>query len=436
MSTWKDGRITRGEFYSWLEMRNIPKENVLKKKDQQKTNLEEMAKERIAAAEARKAGFDKKEDFIFLSSLMKRNYYASKIGKKLKDEFSFKEKAAKVRIIKLFVKDYKIENNQRKNLNKDELEKEYAVKMEAAKKLLAELDKGASFKDIASKHSDDYTKSNGGDIGWVTSGMRSDEFTKAAFAVKEGEYTKKPVRMENSVYLIAVDEYKDLTEKNLDSVIKEESQRNMIKNKLLMKSVKDRQESMIKAKDVEYHPELATSGNPDSIIYRVGEVKYTTSEFNKLLSYIANKRREMGMKTPEFNEAMKKGMINSWFQEELMAREAVKKGLDKDENFKRDLNMFMDANLSRFYINEAIAVKKDVTPAEVQQDYDRNRDRVYSRQDPTAPGKKRIIPFNEVRESIEARLVNQKRAEAKNKWESDLMKKLDYKVNESMLSGD
>ncbi|HNW30282.1 MAG TPA: peptidylprolyl isomerase, partial [Spirochaetota bacterium] len=177
LATYNGGQITRGEFYEWLEARKMAKDAILKKKSEQKNHLERFATEKLVVREARKAGFDKKEDFLFLTNLATRGFYAQYLGKIISSEGKFSEEAAKARIIKLTVKNYKIEKNNRQKLSDAELEVAFKEKMDKARSIIDELNKGAKFDDLAKKYSDDFSKRKGGDIGYIIQGMRGEEFS-------------------------------------------------------------------------------------------------------------------------------------------------------------------------------------------------------------------------------------------------------------------
>src|SRR4030042_1120442 len=62
LATYKGGRVARGEFHEWMDARRMEQEAILKKKTQQKTHLERLVIEKLSVQEAKKAGFDKRED--------------------------------------------------------------------------------------------------------------------------------------------------------------------------------------------------------------------------------------------------------------------------------------------------------------------------------------------------------------------------------------
>ena len=79
-----------------------------------------------------------------------------------------------------------------------ELKKEYdkhkkELKEADAKAVIAELNKGAKFADLAKKKSTGPSASSGGDLGWFTAAEMVKPFSDALVKLKDGEYTKTPV---------------------------------------------------------------------------------------------------------------------------------------------------------------------------------------------------------------------------------------------------
>jgi|ERR1700733_14382985 peptidyl-prolyl cis-trans isomerase C len=87
-----------------------------------------------------------------------------------------------------------------------------------ARKLIAELEKGANFGDLAKRESMDPSKANGGDIGWLTPDRIMKPFADAMVSLKKGEYTHKPVQTQYGWHIIRVDDIRDVTPPTFDQV--------------------------------------------------------------------------------------------------------------------------------------------------------------------------------------------------------------------------
>jgi peptidyl-prolyl cis-trans isomerase C len=87
-----------------------------------------------------------------------------------------------------------------------------------ARKLIGELEKGANFSDVAKRESMDPSKTNGGDIGWLTPDRIMKPFADAMVALKKGEYTHKPVQTQYGWHIIRVDDIRDVTPPTYDQV--------------------------------------------------------------------------------------------------------------------------------------------------------------------------------------------------------------------------
>ncbi|MDP1771742.1 MAG: peptidylprolyl isomerase [Methylobacter sp.] len=94
------------------------------------------------------------------------------------------------------------------------------VKTEAeAKKLIAELDKGADFTKLANKNSLDAKESqNGGDLGWFSAGQMVAPFSEAVAALEKGKYTKEPVKTQFGYHVILKEDSRPLTPPSLEAV--------------------------------------------------------------------------------------------------------------------------------------------------------------------------------------------------------------------------
>jgi len=75
---------------------------------------------------------------------------------------------------------------------------------EEAKAIIAELDAGKDFAELAKEKSSDGAAQNGGDLGYFGPGRMVPEFEQAAFALDVGGYTKEPVKSQFGWHVIKV----------------------------------------------------------------------------------------------------------------------------------------------------------------------------------------------------------------------------------------
>jgi len=83
-------------------------------------------------------------------------------------------------------------------------------KEEEAKKIIADLKKGAKFEEIAKKQSKDPgSGANGGDLDWATAASYVPEFAEAMVKLKKGETTQAPVKSQFGWHVIRVDDIRE-----------------------------------------------------------------------------------------------------------------------------------------------------------------------------------------------------------------------------------
>jgi peptidyl-prolyl cis-trans isomerase C len=75
-----------------------------------------------------------------------------------------------------------------------------------AKSVIAELDKGGDFGELAKKYSTDPSARSGGDLGYFGHDDMVKEFADAAFALSPGQYSKTPVKTEFGWHVIKIED--------------------------------------------------------------------------------------------------------------------------------------------------------------------------------------------------------------------------------------
>ncbi|MGC1458323.1 MAG: peptidylprolyl isomerase [Steroidobacteraceae bacterium] len=89
---------------------------------------------------------------------------------------------------------------------------------DSATSLIATLNKGAKFEDVAKKMSTDPSKNQGGDLGWTSPDRMVKPFADAMVSLKPGEYTHVPVKSEYGWHIIKLLDTRPLTPPAFDGV--------------------------------------------------------------------------------------------------------------------------------------------------------------------------------------------------------------------------
>jgi len=87
-----------------------------------------------------------------------------------------------------------------------------------AKAVIAELDGGKDFAELAKEKSTDPSKSDGGDLGYFKKGQMVPEFEAAAFGLEKGQYTKTPVKSQFGFHVIKVEDKRNAAPPTLEQV--------------------------------------------------------------------------------------------------------------------------------------------------------------------------------------------------------------------------
>jgi peptidyl-prolyl cis-trans isomerase C len=87
-----------------------------------------------------------------------------------------------------------------------------------AKDVIARLDAGADFADLAKEISTGPSAARGGDLDYFTADQMVEPFSKAAFALKPGEYTKEPVKTSFGWHVIKVEDVRQSAPPSFEDV--------------------------------------------------------------------------------------------------------------------------------------------------------------------------------------------------------------------------
>jgi len=422
LATYNGGSITRGDFMTRLRIRQLSMDVFRNRKEYQKKELEMMGLDRIAVMEAEKQGFDKSGRFMFLWSDVRDRYLCTYLLEDIIKERGYREDTVKVSHIVF------------KIYGSGPGEGDRVLKM--AEEVIKKLENGASFSDMALKYSADPARDNGGEVGYIISGMLPDKYTAAAFSLKKGDFTHRPVflKKRKRVFIIRADDRAVLTPDSIDRIIKGEALNRSIR-KIITRKIKNSYiEELKNASDVTFDTSALRSGKPDAVVFRIGSNTSTADDIRKrahMIRNISNAGRYSNVKN--FNE----NVAERYFYSELLKREALKRGIESSEAYIRKIKEIRDFYLAGEYIEYISSSSKKVSDREIRDEYSRNLYRIYYR-DEIRSGKKVRVPkpFRLVRSGIEDTLSRMKGAKAKSEWMTGKLKEYNFVINMDELQGE
>jgi peptidyl-prolyl cis-trans isomerase C len=87
-----------------------------------------------------------------------------------------------------------------------------------ANEVIAQLDKGTDFAELAKEKSKGPTGKQGGDLGWFSPARMVKPFSDAVATLEKGNYTEKPVQTQFGWHVILLEDTRDLTPPAFDQV--------------------------------------------------------------------------------------------------------------------------------------------------------------------------------------------------------------------------
>jgi len=185
---------------------------------------------------------------------------------------------------------------------------------EESKKVIAELDKGADFKELAKKKSTGPSGPKGGDLGWFTPDRMVPPFSEAVIALEDNKYTPEAVKTQFGWHVILREESRAQTPPPFDSV--KEQFRSMLQRKK-MQSYMENLRSQAK---VEIFPEEAVK--PVSI-EAIGELPETAKSAGNAVTEAAEKAAKATDKVSETAQSVSEKAKDALTQAAEKAKDAA-----------------------------------------------------------------------------------------------------------------
>ncbi len=423
--TMKDGEITRGEFKEWLKSKRIPVKNVMKRKKSQKDYLRRMALEKLGYEKYLKENSKENPDMKIFERVVKVNFIAGYYVNDLRKNLPFSEVCSDISLIKLPLFERAKAPKQGMVDKREESEKLFKDT------IIPALKDGESFAKLAKKYSTDYTKKKGGNVGFITGKMMGPQIESIVAGLKTGEFTEKPFQMRNALFLLKVNKRKTLTRYNIKNRLTDKKTGNRIERYIVSETLRNYIQGLEKAKDIVSNLESAKFDSPQEVLFKVGDYSFTNGDFDDMLK-VFYKLRFGHTKNINIDNRRKVAMAKRLLSERVLYRDALKNGVEKQGNFKKQWESVSKSSLSGAYKFLEISKQVAITKKDIRDEYRKNRETRYSRS--KGKGKKKVaIPFEKVKESIEQNLFGKKLGTLRNKWDDDLLKNSDFKIVESEL---
>ncbi|HIP60294.1 MAG TPA: peptidylprolyl isomerase [Campylobacterales bacterium] len=191
--------ITEREIGAILQV--IPGANFSQMTKEQKTKIIDQAIEKkLLGEKALKEGMEKEPEFQEALKSVKRD---------LALELWMKKQFEAIKLKDSEIKDFYKKNKAMFQKPETVKAKHILLTTEAdAKAVIKELNGGAKFEDLAKTKSTGPSGPSGGDLGWFDKKRMVKEFSDAAFALKKGKYTKKPVKTQFGYHVILLEDKK------------------------------------------------------------------------------------------------------------------------------------------------------------------------------------------------------------------------------------
>ncbi len=281
---------------------------------------------------------------------------------------------------------------------------------------------GSNFAELAKKYSKCPSAGEGGDLNYFSRGQMVKPFEDAAFSLKKGEFTDKPVKTSFGYHLIFIEDIKEASYPSIEEVKK-----NLLPG--------------IYTADLTEEYGITVLPVNDKSNSNIGEIKklnliYNSKDFKDELASIIGKE-EAARVIKDSGSAVKTA-------KELLLLKAVEdkikiNGMDKDKKYKAYVDKAYTEYLSSNYLENIIYRNIAVTDSEVRQVYLNNFTkevlaRQYGQQFITDISFRRKIEKEEILPNIHRSLMEQKKSytygnlidELKKKYSVEL--KIKYKT--------
>ena len=199
IATVNDKKITASMLDDYKKSRGFI-ENI-SKKQQTQMMIEELINRELIYQDAIKNGVDKSAEVQKQIELMQKNIVAGAMLRNVSEAGKISDEELK--------KEY---DKRKKDMTTSEYKASHILveKEDDAKDIIKQLEKGGNFAELAKAKSTGPSATHGGDLGWFKPAEMVKPFSQAVEKLKNGEYTRTPVKSDFGWHVILRESSRDL----------------------------------------------------------------------------------------------------------------------------------------------------------------------------------------------------------------------------------
>ncbi len=215
----------------------------------EKRLLDELIAQELLVQQAERSGLAQRPDVRRRLELQRRNVLAMTMLREEIGRQPVTDKELRKLYDELVAKQPRKEYKARHILVKDE---------KTARELIARLDKGADFAELARKHSIGPSGKQGGELGWFSPSQMVKPFADAVAALEKGAYTKTPVQTRFGWHVVQLEDVRELPAPEFEQV------RDRLREVLQRRRVQQYLERLVQEAKIERRQAAASAPAPQA----------------------------------------------------------------------------------------------------------------------------------------------------------------------------
>jgi len=419
-ATIDSGNITRSEFNDWLESRSISVDSIYKDRYAVSDYLRQIAVEKLTTDKAETSGYKNESEYLMIEKVLQKNLLATFLTEKKRREIVFNEKAADLSIIRIFLKKGVLGETRKHN--------EVENKQRVMANVLYGLNKGKDFNDLAGVYSEDAASRKKGHLGIIPESIMDNSIKNAIIHLKEGDYTKEPVIIGESLCLLKLHKRYELTYHNIKKIVTDKENAEKIIDFYNKKALDEIFNRVLAEKNVVSNISKISYYNKEEIIFSIDGENFTVHNLEIILNLFYALKNGMPP-VDKFSLKEKKITSEKIFNEWILASEAAENFIDKEVIFQRNWFYLRRATLAGAFKYKSLIKNSMVTDEDVWNEYNRNRiSKYYNIKKRYNKNVKVFLTFKEVKTLIRNQLSHGKLKSLKQKWDSDIIREGNFRI--------